>query len=94
MRAMGPSPGARRGWALMWICGHQRLARYEERREQRGRTNHGGEGKGNGLSGSSGGDGDEITSGESHGPRLALNGGRVGEAGLLDLGHDLRTGVG
>lgn len=54
---------------------------------------HGGEGKGDGLSGSSGRDGDEVTSREGHGPRLHLNGRRGGEAGALDLGHDVRGEV-
>lgn len=53
-------------------------------------VNHGGEGKGDGLSGSSGRDGDEVTSRESHGPRLHLNGRGSGETGALDLGHDVR----
>jgi hypothetical protein len=57
-------------------------------------VDHGGEGEGDGLSGSSGRDGDEITSGEGHGPRLALNGGGGGEAGALDLGHNVVGEVG
>jgi len=52
-------------------------------------VNHGGESERDGLSGTGGRDGDEVTSRESHGPSLTLNRRRSGETSTFDLGHDV-----
>jgi hypothetical protein len=52
-------------------------------------VNHGGESERDGLSGTSLGNGDDISTRESHGPSLTLNGGRSGETHSSDLGHDI-----
>lgn len=50
---------------------------------------HGGQGERDGLSRTGLGDGDEITTGQGHGPSLTLNGRGSGETGSLDLGQDV-----
>ena len=52
-------------------------------------VNHGGQGERDGLSGTSLGDSDEITSRQGHGPSLTLNGRGSGETGSLDLSQDV-----
>jgi len=52
-------------------------------------VNHGREGERDGLSGTSLGDSNEISSRESHGPSLTLDRGRGGETHSSDLRHDI-----
>jgi hypothetical protein len=52
-------------------------------------VDHSGQGKGDSLSGTGLGDSDHVTSGKSHRPSLALNGGGCGETKSTDFGHDV-----
>ena len=52
-------------------------------------VNHGRKGERDGLSGTGLGDGDDISTGQSHGPGLALNGGGMREAEGPDLAQDV-----
>jgi hypothetical protein len=52
-------------------------------------VNHSREGERDGLSGTSLGDSDEISTRKGHGPSLTLNGGGSGETHSSDLRHDI-----
>lgn len=67
--------------------GNGAIARLEERLSVD--VNHGGERKANGLTGTSLGDGDKVTTAESHGPGLGLNGRGLAEAHLLNFGENV-----
>jgi len=61
-------------WGEQWLCVD---------------VNHGGKSESDSLSGTSLSDSDNVSSGQSHGPGLALNSGRSSEAGGSDLGEDV-----